>query len=41
MDVIKEKTKIVFEKWVNKYSDEFFSWALYKTSSKETAEDLV
>jgi RNA polymerase sigma factor (sigma-70 family) len=35
-----EKSKI-FEKWVSQYSDELYSWALYKTSSKETAEDLV
>jgi RNA polymerase sigma-70 factor (ECF subfamily) len=34
-------TKIIFEKWVNDFSDELFSWAFYKTSSKETAEDLV
>lgn len=41
MEVIKENLKIVFEKWVNQFSDELYSWALYKTSSKETAEDLV
>lgn len=35
------KTKLLFEKWVNDFSDELFSWAFYKTSSKETAEDLV
>jgi RNA polymerase sigma-70 factor (TIGR02943 family) len=27
--------------WVNLYSDDLYSWAFYKTSSKETAEDLV
>lgn len=27
--------------WVKLYSDNLFSWALHKTSSKETAEDLV
>jgi len=27
--------------WVESYSDNLFSWALHKTSSKETAEDLV
>lgn len=27
--------------WVELYSDSMFSWALHKTSSKETAEDLV
>ena len=41
MEVIKKKAKIIFEKWVNDFSDPLYSWALYKTSSKETAEDLV
>lgn len=41
MEVIKESSKDILEKWVNQFSDELFSWALYKTSSKETAEDLV
>lgn len=41
MEVIKEDTKIVFEKWVNQFGDDLYSWAIYKTSSKETAEDLV
>ncbi len=27
--------------WVEMYSDNMFSWALHKTSSKETSEDLV
>ena len=27
--------------WFEKYGDELYSWAFYKTSSKETAEDLV
>lgn len=27
--------------WVELYSDTMYSWAFYKTSSKETAEDLV
>lgn len=27
--------------WVELYSDIMYSWALHKTSSKETAEDLV
>ncbi len=31
----------IMKDWVNKYSDNMFSWALHKTSSKETAEDLV
>lgn len=29
------------KKWVELYSDKLYSWALYKTSNKETAEDLV
>lgn len=37
----KENAKIILEKWVNQFSDDLYSWALYKTSSKETAEDLV
>ncbi len=27
--------------WVEAYSDKLYSWALYKTGSKEIAEDLV
>lgn len=34
-------TKIVFERWVNQFGDGLYAWAFYKTSSKETAEDLV
>lgn len=34
-------TRIQFENWVNDFSDELYSWAFYKTTSKETAEDLV
>jgi RNA polymerase sigma-70 factor (TIGR02943 family) len=41
MKDIKENSKTLLENWVNQFSDELFSWALYKTSSKETAEDLV
>jgi len=41
MEIIKENLKKIIENWVNQFSDELFSWALYKTSSKETAEDLV
>jgi RNA polymerase sigma-70 factor (TIGR02943 family) len=29
------------KEWVNLYSDTLYSWAYYKTSSKETSEDLV
>lgn len=28
-------------KWVSDHSDEMYSWAYYKTSNKELAEDLV
>lgn len=31
----------VLTNWVNKYSDDLFSWALHKTSKREVAEDLV
>lgn len=41
MDVINENPKTILEHWVNQFSDELYSWAFYKTSSKETAEDLV
>ena len=27
--------------WVKSYTDSMYSWALYKTSSKEAAEDIV
>lgn len=27
--------------WYNRYADELYNWAYFKTSSKETAEDLV
>jgi RNA polymerase sigma-70 factor (TIGR02943 family) len=37
----KEDSKTIIENWVNDYNDGLFSWAFYKTSSKETAEDLV
>ena len=32
---------ITISSWVETYSDKMYSWALYKTNSKETAEDLV
>lgn len=41
MKTINVESKTVIESWVNDYSDALFSWAFYKTSSKETAEDLV
>lgn len=36
-----ENNKRIVEQWVNDYGDELYSWALHKTSSVETAEDLV
>lgn len=41
MDLIKENSKSILEQWVNQFSDELYSWAFFKTSSKEVAEDLV
>lgn len=41
MEIVKENSKKILEDWVNHFSDELFTWALYKTSSKEVAEDLV
>lgn len=29
------------QEWVSLYADNLFSWALYKTNDKETAQDLV
>lgn len=31
----------VFTNWVNQYTDKLYDWTLYKTSSKEVAEDIV
>jgi RNA polymerase sigma-70 factor (TIGR02943 family) len=39
MDTFNSKETI--KCWVELYSDNMYSWAYYKTSSKETAEDLV
>jgi RNA polymerase sigma factor (sigma-70 family) len=39
-EVIENKSEI-FEKWVQEYSNSLYSWAYFKTSSKESAEDLV
>lgn len=41
METINSDSKTTIENWVNEYGDALFSWAYYKTSSKETAEDLV
>lgn len=41
MEAVKQNKQKQFEVWVNDFSDDLFSWALYKTSSRETAEDLV
>ncbi|MDX2362181.1 MAG: sigma-70 family RNA polymerase sigma factor [Crocinitomicaceae bacterium] len=38
-DVISETTSI--ERWVSDYADDLYSWAFYKTSNKEVAEDLT
>lgn len=34
-------SRTIFEQWVEAYTDKMYSWAFYKTNSKETAEDLV
>lgn len=34
-------TKITIKQWVDFYSDDLYSWALYKTSDSDTAKDLV
>ncbi len=39
MDAINADATI--KRWVGMYSDHLYSWAYYKTSNKETAEDLV
>lgn len=36
-----ENKKVQFTTWVNDFTDDLMSWAYHKTSSKETAEDLV
>jgi RNA polymerase sigma-70 factor (ECF subfamily) len=41
MEVQKVNITTDFENWVNLFSDDLYSWAMYKTSTKETAEDLV
>lgn len=41
MQLNKENSKSIVEQWVNQFSDELYSWAFFKTSSKEIAEDLV
>lgn len=37
----RDESSITIESWVNAWSDRLYSWTLYKTNSKETAEDLV
>lgn len=37
----KSEAVVVIQGWVETFSDKLYSWALYKTSSQETAEDLV
>lgn len=34
-------TNATIKYWVELYSDQLYTWAYYKTSDKETAEDLV
>lgn len=34
-------SKTTISNWLNEYGDELYSWAFYKTSNKEIAEDLV
>jgi RNA polymerase sigma-70 factor (TIGR02943 family) len=36
-----KELKTIFSEWVHLYSDKLYSWAFYKTSNKEVAEDLV
>ncbi|MFY0642943.1 MAG: sigma-70 family RNA polymerase sigma factor [Bacteroidia bacterium] len=36
-----QNNQATISKWVAEYSDEMYSWAYYKTSNKEVAEDLV
>ncbi len=36
-----ETSSVTIRSWVDAWSDKMYSWALYKTNSKETAEDLV
>ncbi|ABG60337.1 sigma-70 family RNA polymerase sigma factor [Cytophaga hutchinsonii] len=36
-----QETSGIIKAWVNEYSSDLLSWAFYKTSNKETAEDLV
>lgn len=35
------KSNATIKGWVEMYSDQLYSWAYYKTSNKETSEDLV
>ena len=41
MQIRTENSRSIVEYWVNQFSDELYSWAFFKTSSKEVAEDLV
>ena len=36
-----DTTSKIVTSWVEAWSDKMYSWTLYKTNSKETAEDLV
>jgi RNA polymerase sigma-70 factor (TIGR02943 family) len=39
--VTEKEKKETINSWINLYTSDLFSWALYKVSSKETTEDLV
>src|SRR5258707_9107950 len=39
--MINTETSHTIELWVEQYTESMYSWAFYKTSGKETAEDLV
>jgi RNA polymerase sigma-70 factor (ECF subfamily) len=41
MDNNIETNKAMFKLWVDEYTNALYSWAFYKTSNKELAEDLV
>jgi RNA polymerase sigma-70 factor (TIGR02943 family) len=41
LEVHEQDPKKEISEWVNSYGDTLFSWALYKTSNQEIAEDLV
>jgi len=40
LKTVKMEIEIV-SKWVVEYEDDLYSWAFYKTSSREIAQDLI